>query len=169
MLTVSDRRRQKLQERKELAPARESVRKTRSVPSYSSTEIDPESLFRFYRSEEDEKLFCQICLGDMPFQKRDGDEYSECVTLLTKTWAAGRNLSLKVMTPLNLILCPTCSSFYKEYVHKDLGLQDALFEEVSNGHDREVVIRCSNLNDHEPDRKIHFDPTHWSDIRVCLG
>src|SRR5262249_7326838 len=124
-----ERRRQKLLERKLVAPRRESVQRLRSVASYSSGEIDRESLFHFYRTEDDEKLFCQICLQNMPFEKRDGNEYSECVTLLTKTWAEERNVTLKVMTPLNLILCPTCGSFYREYVHGDPEQQDALFKD----------------------------------------
>ena len=85
-----ERRRQKLLERKAIAPIRESVPKVRSVPAYARSEIDRETLLRFYRNDEDEKLFCQICLENMPFLKRDGDEYSECVTLLTKDWAEQR-------------------------------------------------------------------------------
>jgi hypothetical protein len=163
-----ERRRQKLLERKAVAPRRESVKKLRAVPAYSNGEVDREGLFKFYRSDEDERLFCQICLGNMPFQKRDGDEYSECVTLLTKSWAEKRNITLKVMTPLNLILCPTCSSVYKEYVHEDHAQQDALFEEVMNGSEGEVTICCSEVNDQESDRVVHFDPTHLADIRDCL-
>ena len=164
-----ERRRQKLLERKAVAPIRESVQKLRSVPAFPRNEIDRESLLRFYRNEEDEKLFCQICLENMPFLKRDGDEYSECVTLLTKTWAETRHTTLKVMTPLNLILCPTCSSFYREYVHEDHDQQDALFEEVIEGTNAEMTIGCSNVNDQERDRIIHFDPTHLADIRDLLG
>ncbi len=32
------------------------------------------------RNKEDDKLFCQICLENMPFLKRDGDECRESVT-----------------------------------------------------------------------------------------
>ena len=164
-----ERRRQKLLERKAIAPRRDTVQKLRSVATYPASEIDRESLFRFYRNEEDERLFCQICLENMPFLKRDGDEYSECVTLLTKDWAEKREVTLKVMTPLNLILCPTCSCFYQEYVWKDHEQQDALFEEVIGGTNGEITIGCSNVNDQERDRIIHFDPTHLADIRDLLG
>jgi hypothetical protein len=163
-----ERRRQKLLERKAAAPRRESVQKLRSVAAHSSGDIDRQSLFKFYRNEEDEKLFCQICLENMPFLKRDGDEYSECVTLLTKPWAEKHNITLKVMTSLNLILCPTCSSFYREYVHEDHDQQNALFEEVTGSATGEVTIVCSNVNHQERDRIIHFDPTHLADIRDCL-
>jgi hypothetical protein len=166
--TNRDRRRQKLLERKAAAPPRESVTKPRSVAAYSSAEVDRESLLKFYRSDDDGRLFCQMCLEAMPFQKRDGDEYSECVTLLTKTWAERRNVTLKVMTPLNLILCPTCSSFYQEYVHDDPAQQDSVFETLTDGDDGELVIRCSRVNEQECDRIVHFDPTHLADIRDCL-
>ncbi|MFN9246311.1 MAG: hypothetical protein ACK6DS_04465, partial [Planctomycetota bacterium] len=163
-----ERRRQKLLERKAVAPRRESVKKLRAVPAYSNGEVDRESLYKLYRSDEDERLFCQICLGNMPFQKKDGDDYSECVTLLTKSWAEKRDITLKVMTPLHLILCPVCSSIYKEYVHEDHAQQDALFEEIMNGSDVEVTIGCSEVNEQESDRVVHFDPTHLADIRDCL-
>ena len=163
-----ERRRQKLLERKKVAPSRESVRKMRSVAAYSSSEIDQRGLRDFYRNEDDQKLFCQICLENMPFLKRDRDEYSECVTLLTKSWAEKRHFTLKVMTPINLVLCPTCSSFYREYVHEDHIQQDSLFEELKGGANREITIGCSSVNDQERDRIIHFDPTHLADIRDCL-
>jgi hypothetical protein len=163
-----ERRRQKLLERKAVAPRRESVKKLRSVPAYSSGEVDRESLYKLYRSDEGERLFCQICLGNMPFQKKDGADYSECVTLLTKSWAEQRDFTLKVMTPLHLILCPVCSSIYKEYVHEDHVQQDALFEEIMNGRDVEFTISCSEVNEQESDRVVHFDPSHWADIRDCL-
>jgi len=163
-----ERRRQKLLERKSNAPERSSTKKLRSVPSYSSNEIDRESLFAFYRNEEDERLFCQMCLGNMPFLKRNGDEYSECVTLLTKPWMDKREGTLKVITPLNLVLCPVCSSFYKEYVHEDPEQQNAIFDEITTSGGREITIGCSNVNDQEQDRVVHFDPTHIADIRDCL-
>jgi hypothetical protein len=161
-----ERRRRKLLERKAVAPVRTTVKKMRSVPAYPAGEIDVESLCEYYREEG--RLFCQICLGTMPFQQRRGGEYSECETLLTKAWAKNRDVTLKVMTPLNLVLCPTCGSFYREYVHKDHKLQDALFECLTNRTADEVTIRCSAVNDQEPDRVIHFDPTHLADIRDLL-
>ncbi len=42
-------------------------------------------------------------------------------------------------------------------------------KELIGGTDGEITIRCSNVNDQEPDRIIHFDPTHLADIRDCLG
>lgn len=164
---TSERRRQKLKERNKVASSRESALKMRSVPAYSSAEIDLHSLLGFYRND-DEKLICQICLECMPFVKRDGDEYFECVTLLTKSWADERQITLKVTTPPNLILCPVCSCFYREYVHKDLGLQNELYEAVMRGADYKVTIGCSRVNGHEQDRVLHFNPTHLSDIRECL-
>lgn len=166
--TMSERRNVKLEERRDSAPARESVLAIRSVAAYSDSEMDAESLYKWYRRGDDDKLVCQMCLGRMPFEKKDGDEYSECVTLLTKPWADARKITLKVMTPLNIILCPTCSSLYKEYVHKDVGLQNEIFGQITDGRSGEVTIPCSTLNKNESDRIIHFDPTHLADIRVCL-
>ena len=162
-----DRRREKLKERKKNAPVRKSVARMRATPAYSSSEVDEESLRRFYR-DEDEQLFCQICLDSMPFAKRDGTEFNECVTLLTKTWAENNSIELTVMTPLNLILCPVCSEIYKEYVHKDFDLQDIVFSDLTSGTSDEVIVRCSEINSSEADRRIHFDPTHLADIRDCL-
>jgi hypothetical protein len=163
-----ERRRQKLLERKAIAPIKATAKKLRSVAAYSASEIDAESLFKFYRNDEDGRLFCQICLGTMPFQKRDRSEYSECVTLLTKPWADARRFPLKVMTALNLVLCPVCSSLYKEYVHKDHDVQGTVFNEITNGSVGEVTIACARVNSQERNRTIHFDPTHLADIRDLL-
>ena len=163
-----ERRRQKLHERQQHAPLRLSAPSLRSVPAYSSNEIDPRSLYTFYRNDEDGRLFCQICLHLMPFQKRDGEDYSECVSILTKPWADSRTVVLKVLTPLNLILCPACSCFYREYVHKDFLNQDAIYEALKNGPGLELSIRSSRVNERESDRTVHFDPTHFDDIHFCL-
>lgn len=166
-----ERRRKKLQERRAVAPERKSVRKLRSVAGYSTTDVDEKSLISFYHNEDD-SVFCQICLDCMPFKKRDGGDYCECTTLWTESWAKSKGIKLKVMTPLNLILCPICSSFFNEYVHKDhsFSLQEDLFHEITGNADgtAEITLCCSRINDQEPDRVIHFDPTHLADIRDCM-
>ncbi|TWU41888.1 sacsin N-terminal ATP-binding-like domain-containing protein [Novipirellula artificiosorum] len=163
-----ERRKRKLKERREKAPIKESVKKLRSVPSHSRSEIDRQALFDFYFDEEDESVFCQICLDAMPFVKRNGEDCGECVYLLTEKWADANDYELKVMTPLNLVLCPVCSEIYRDYVHKDLGKQTELFDHLTNGHDSDFVVCGSDVRRDQKGSVLHINETHLGDIRDCL-
>lgn len=163
-----ERRQQKLTERRLKAPTRAHVRRLRSVPSYSSSEIDRESLFGFYR-EEDEGVFCQICLDSMPFVRRNGDDCCECVDLFTTGWADESGRELKAMTALKLVLCPVCSEIYREYVHKDHNKQSQLYENLAGGVCGGFIVCGKDVRKDNKDVVLHFDPTHLGDIQDCLG
>lgn len=163
-----ERRRQRLQERREQAPTKESLKKLRSVPSHSRSEIDRQSLFDFYHDDEEEVVFCQICLDPMPFVKRNGEDCGECVDLLTEKWADATGYDLKVMTSLNLVLCPVCSEIYRDYVHRDIEKQTALFEHLTNGGEGNFVVCERDVRRDQKDHILHFNQTHLGDVRDCL-
>ena len=163
-----ERRRAKLLERRDLAPTKESVMKLRAVPNYSRLEIDREALFAFYYDEDVGVVFCQMCLDPMPFVKRNGEEAGECVDLFTKGWANANNIELKVITPLNLVLCPVCSEVYQDYVHKDLGRQTKLYQQVTSGDVENLVVCEKDVRRDHKACVLHFNPTHLADIRDCL-
>ena len=163
-----ERRKRKLKERRKKAPIKESIKKLRSVPNHSRSEIDRQALFNFYFDEEDESVFCQICLDAMPFVKRNGEECGECVDLLTEKWADAQGCELKVMTPLNLVLCPVCSEIYRDYVHKDLEKQTELFEHLTNGHESDFIVCGSDVRRDQKGHVLHINETHLGDIRDCL-
>lgn len=163
-----ERRRKKLKERREKAPVKESEKRLRSVPTHSRSEIDRQALFDFYYDEEQESSFCQMCLDAMPFVKRNGEECGECVDLLTENWADSQGYELRVMTPLNLVLCPVCSEIYRDYVHKDLDKQSELFEHLTNGAESDFVVCGSDIRRDKKGCVLHIDETHLGDIRDCL-
>jgi hypothetical protein len=163
-----ERRRQKLKERRQSAPTKESVKKLRSVPAYSSTEIDRQRLFDFYRDEDEDVLFCQMCLDPMPFVRNNGEDCGECVDVFTERWAEQTGYDLRVLTSLKFVLCPVCSEIYRDYVHKDTDKQTALFEQLSNGAISDFEVCGSNVRRDHKDRTLHFNQTHLGDIRDCL-
>lgn len=164
-----ERRRKKLRERQEHAPTKESEKKLRSVPSYSSSEIDRQSLLAFYHDDDDDVTVCQMCLDGMPFTRRNGEECAECVDLLTKAWADATGRELKVMTALNLVLCPVCSEIYRDYVHKDVEKQSALFQHFVSGEDASFEVCNGDVRKDRSSCVLHFNQTHLLDIRDCLG
>lgn len=164
-----ERRKQKLRERRQSAPTKESEKKLRSVPAYSSTEIDRQRLFDFYRDDDEQELFCQICLDPMPFLRNNGEECGECVDILTQRWAEQSGFDLRVMTPLNVVLCPVCSELYRDYVHNDIEKQDALFECLISGEDTEFKVCDQEVRRDGRDTTLRFNRKHLGDIRDCLG
>jgi hypothetical protein len=163
-----ERRRTKLLERRERAPTKESVMKLRAVPNYSRSEIDRQALFAFYYDEDEGVVFCQMCLDLMPFVKRNGEDCGECVDLFTQGWADANDFELKVLTSLNLVLCPVCSEIYRDYVHKDLGRQTDLFDHLTTGDDKQFVVCESDIRRDHRDCVLHFNQTHLGDIKDCL-
>jgi hypothetical protein len=163
-----ERRRQKLKERREQAPIKESVKKLRSVPKYARSEVDRQSLFAFYHDDDDDVLFCQMCCDPMPFVKRNGEESVECVDLFSKKWAAATGFDLKVMTSLKLVLCPVCSEIYRDYVFEDIDKETALFDHLCNGHDEDFVVCGSDVRRDNKGRTLRFNRTHLGDIQDCL-
>ncbi len=163
-----ERRDQKLKERREQAPVKESVVKPRMVAAYSSEEISRQHLYDFYCNEDGE-VFCQMCCHFMPFLKRNGDQYIECVSLFTKSWADKSGYALKVMSSLNIVLCPVCSEVYREYMHNDLDKQSMLYEYFNNGADGDFTVCDREVRKDLKLGTLCFDQTHLEDIRVCLS
>ena len=144
-----------------------SVKRMRSVPSYRRDEIDRESLFDFYR-DEDQKIYCQVCLDPMPFSARRGKEYADVVSLFTKTWSELQEFELKVVTPLNAVLCPECGGLYREHIQKDKERQTALYEHLLAESEDPFLICDGSLTANRQDRFLYFDRTHFNDILACL-
>lgn len=163
-----ERRRIKLQERREQAPTKQSVIKARAVRGHCRSEIDRQALLRFYLDEEDGVVFCQMCLDPMPFVRRNGEDCAECVDLFTQQWSDAPEVGLKVLTPLKLVLCPVCSEVYRDYVHKDNEMQSALFRHLTNGGDNAFDVCGIDVRRDRKCSTLHFHQTHLSDIRDCL-
>ncbi len=186
-----ERRRKKLKERRQDAPTKQSVKKMRSVPAYTRSVIDRQALFDFYIDEDEEVVVCQMCLDAMPFRRRsEGSHCGKCITLfskpwadhrtqqgtlaidgyslLEKTWADDQIQELKVMTPLNIVLCPVCYELYREYVHNDLVQQSSLFEYLLGERDADFEVCDSDVRRDGKGTSLTFNPKHLGDIRDCL-
>lgn len=163
-----DRRRRVLKERWKVAPPRTTIKKPRSVPQYSRNEIDREGLFSFYR-DDDQKIYCQVCFGLMPFSARRGREYADVVSLFTKQWGELQDFELKVITPLNAVLCPECGGLYREHVQKDKERQTALYDHFLAETEEPFLICSGSLTANGQDRFLYFDRTHFNGILACLS
>ena len=161
----SERRRMKLKQRYDDAPLNKSTMKFRSTSDLSRSERDCQSLLDLYFDEDDEAVFCQMCLCLMPFVRRNGEEGGDCVTLFSKQWGKELEIDLKILPPLNLILCPVCSQIYRDYVHNDLLNQTALFEFLKLENEGEFAVCDINVRRDHRSCTLHFDENHLSDIR----
>lgn len=165
--SYSDRRKEITEERFKNASSKTTVIVKRSVPDPSIENIDKEALFAI--NSDDRGVICQMCSDPMPFVKKGGEEYySECVCLFTLPWAKEKEYDLKVVTPLNAVLCPLCSAIYKEYIHKDHKKQSALFEHLKENDD-EFAVCENNVRRDKKEVKLFFKPKHRKDIQVCLN
>ncbi|WP_144056702.1 hypothetical protein [Rhodopirellula europaea] len=79
-----------------------------------------------------------------------------------------QGFKLKVMTALNLVLCPVCSEIYRDYVHKDLGKQTELFDHLTNGRESDFVVCDFDVRRDQKGCVLHINETHLGDIRDCL-
>ena len=122
----------------------------------------------FVVDEEEDVLFCQMCLDPMPFVRRNGEECGECVDLFTQDWAEAAGYEVKVMTALNLVLCPVCSEIYRDYVHRDAEKQTALYERLADGETGRVIVCDADVRRDHKECVLHFNQTHLGDIRDCL-
>jgi hypothetical protein len=163
-----ERRQIKLRERREQAPTKGSVMRLRTVSGNSRSEVNRQALFDFYIDDEEDVVFCQMCLDPMPFVKRNGEDGGECVDLFTQAWAGESGLELKFLTSLKLVLCPVCSEVYRDYVHKDTAKQSALHEHLTNGGEGNFAVCDTAVRRDQKSHVLHFNQTHLADIRICL-
>lgn len=186
-----ERRRQKLKERRKVAPVKQSEKRLRSVAAYSRSVIDRQTLFDFYMDDEEESVICQMCVDPMPFTRRgSGDHCGKCLSIFSKRWAENRKLEgnlsdseytlvektwnndqsqeLKVLTSLNLVLCPVCFDLYREYIHNDPDQQNALLEHFLVGGETEFIVCSDSVRRDNKEATLKFNPKHLEDIRDCL-
>lgn len=183
-----ERRRKKLQQSFEISPLKESRKAFRAVSAVARSEIDRIRLFDYYKCDSG-SFYCQMCLDSMPFRRRASKGYcGKCLTifskqwadkehqrlhchykLLERTWINDDSQRLRVMTPLNVVLCPTCFELYRDYVHNDIDCQNRLYEyfEAADYEPFEVCDRKIRCDGRETSVKWHRQ--HHDDIRICLG
>ena len=149
--------RQQAPERLVGAPEKEYEEHEGSVRTTRET-IDPDIWLRDQYTNETGQMICQICKGEMPFRKRDGEYYFESVEALS------REHFHKEHEAQFLALCPLCAAMYKEFVKRDEEAMLELKNAFMHSDDLEIPMRLGEL-----DRSIRFVETHYHDIKTILG
>ena len=152
--TDSERREKKMIEKYKNAPKK----KYEEVSQYTKTTentIDAKTwLNEKYRNDAGE-LICQICKKEMPFKKRDGNDYFEAVEIL-------RDFD-REMEELHIALCPLCVAMYNEFVKLDENAMESFKNKLMNSETPEVSLQLGDLN-----TSIRFVESHWRDIKTII-
>jgi hypothetical protein len=152
----AERRATRFQERVATAPAKNYEQKMRST-RVSKPEIEPAVWLRNQYTNDQGEMVCQICHGEMPFRKRDGDHYFEAVEILSADELA------QEQAVQYLALCPLCAAKYKEFIKREPEAVEGLREKLVSTTDPEVRVQF-----HKEEAIIRFVETHWHDLQVIL-
>ena len=156
-VTNTERRRERLIEQYADAPEKKYEPILRSVRVTEATEAVRVWLKESYTNEEDQ-MVCQVCKEEMPFKKRDSEEYYfEAVEALSKEHF---NKEHKAQF---LALCPECAARYKEFVKRDETAMKKLHHDLKNSDELEVPLTLG-----EWETSIRFVDTHHSGIKTIL-
>lgn len=165
-----ERRQQRARE--DLTQAENQTREMRERSVRVSSSMEHQARERLERDYTDDakKMRCQLCHQPMPFEKRDGRPYFECVQVFHDM--------KKESSDQYLALCPTCRAKYDEWVRKLEAnakrlRQEILSRTVKSGQGSISVL----LPDHgtpacpvSPLRgmSLYFVATHFADLKVVL-
>ena len=151
-----ERRKARLVEQLANAPKKEYEMKSRSVRTSRSI-IDPDPYLKGLYTEDSGQMICQICKGEMPFKKRDGEYYFEAVEVLSREYFPQEH---EVQF---LALCPLCAAMYQEFMKRDEEQKAELHNALQNADGLEVPVRLG-----ERETSIQFVETHWLDMKTIL-
>lgn len=154
-----ERRRRGVLERKENAPAKESVKRERSIFLNDSEEAaEARAYLRNKYRNADGQMVCQCCQLEMPF-KVNGEYYFEavqCIRGLDRHHFENR-----------LALCPTCAAMYK---HAKESADEEIRQMIVDGAGEDGMgsqqISIKLAGNHF---WLRFVGTHWFDLRTVLG
>ena len=130
--------------------------KERSVRTTRKTIEPPLYLKENYTNNADQ-LICQICKGEMPFKKRDGEYYFEAVEALSGEYFH------KEHEAQFLALCPECAARYKEFVKREETNLNKLHHTLLDSNRPEVSLKLGEL-----ETSLRFVETHWQDMKTIL-
>ncbi len=154
------------------APHQEYGMRLRSVRSSACAEMAQRAKARLERDYTDEegKMRCQLCRQPMPFNKRDGKQFFECVQIL-------RNMD-KETPDQYLALCPCCAAVYDEWIRQYKENADALLNkivvlQIADGQGSVAVplpCRGTTYCPNSPLRGmgLYFTGTHFTDLQCII-
>lgn len=138
------------------SPGREFDIRDRSVRK-SRPGIDSQVFLRSFYTNDDQQLVCQICKGEMPFKKRDGEYYFEAVEALNGDYFS------KEHEAQYLALCPLCAAMYTEFVKRDPVAMEHVANVLLASQEPEVPLQLGDLN-----TSIRFVDIHFRDLKTIL-
>lgn len=102
-------------------------------------------------------MVCQICKEEMPFKKRDGEYYFECVEVFNK------DLLPKEHESQFLALCPLCAAMYKEFIKREENALKSLQDLLLNNDSITIPLILGDL-----ETSLHFVEAHFNDLKLIL-
>lgn len=151
-----NRRRERVKDQLAKAPDKEYEDRERSVRTSRGAVVPKIDLREQYTNDSGE-MVCQICKGEMPFKKRDGEYYFETVEALSKDYFT------KEHEAQFLALCPLCAAMYKEFVKHDEDAMTALHRVLKDSDDLEVPLKLGTS-----ETSIQFVQAHRIDMKTIL-
>ena len=152
-----ERRRKKVSQQYADSSEKKYEQRKRSVRVTEATAYTRTWLKNQYTNESDQ-MICQICKEEMPFKKRNTDEYYfEAVEALSKKYFN------KEHEAQFLALCPECAARYKEFVKNDENVMQEVKNKLANSEDLEIPLQLGNL-----ETNIRFVETHRQDMKTIL-
>lgn len=157
-VTNPERRRKGVLERRENAPAKESVSRERTIlPGARPETLEAKAYLRIKYRNREGQLVCQCCHDEMPFKIRN-EYYFEAVQCVS---------DLDVHRFENrLALCPTCAAMYQHARETDNKEIRRLIIENSapdTAKSVEIKIRLAGR-----EMELHFVGPHWFDLKTAL-
>ena len=151
-----ERRARKAAEQAAEAPEKKCEKRERQVRiSQPQVKAEAEPYLRDYYTDADDRMVCQICRQEMPFRRKDGKPYFECVEAF--------DLS-KELRANYLALCPVCAAKYNEFViHGENGARDALQQAFAADGAFETPVQLG-----QEKAAIRFVEPHAIDLRAAI-
>jgi hypothetical protein len=153
-----ERRRKGVLEQLESAPAREAVRRERSIqPDVSSVVAEAKAYLRAKYTNVHGQMVCQACQCEMPFKLGTGEYYFEAVEIfkgLAKHFFQNR-----------LALCPTCAAMY---LYARSCSDDELRQQISAVVSESAAVELNVELAGDP-HVLRFVGTHFFDLRNISG
>ncbi|WP_224958713.1 sacsin N-terminal ATP-binding-like domain-containing protein [Geomonas subterranea] len=154
-----ERRRRGVLDRRDNAPAKESVSRERKIQAGLPQEIlEARAYLRAKYTNANGQLICQCCHQEMPFRVK-GHHYFEavqCIRDLPKHHYENR-----------LALCPLCSAMYRHA--RGTGDIEVIQSILNNDCPDTAASVAILVKLADAEFNLHFVGTHWFDLKTILG
>jgi hypothetical protein len=154
-----ERRGKGVSERRDNAPAKESVTREKKIQPGAAREThEAKAYLRAKYTNTEGQLVCQCCHAEMPFKVGDSHYFEavQCVRDLDHHYFENR-----------LALCPTCAAMYqhaRETDNEEIRRSIIEHDASDTAPSAEVTIRLAGRQ-----FQLRFVGTHWFDLKTVLN